>query len=166
MVGAGVSQIRCDVDFMMIHSYEDKYWPICCYPRAFHVMSNLQQTIHWSIMILRMEEWYFCILPRHASPPKNYNRLLREQRRSRRFFGQPFCLRRCLQFWCFSCYRLYAFNYAVFLILLTLALSLAVISKNPKQYPGKIDKFRAFCELLTILFNCIYFGLEVDQLLK
>eukprot|EP00112_Aurelia_sp_Birch-Aquarium-sp1_P007179 Seg1782.13 transcript_id=Seg1782.13/GoldUCD/mRNA.D3Y31 product="Transient receptor potential cation channel subfamily V member 1" protein_id=Seg1782.13/GoldUCD/D3Y31 len=62
--------------------------------------------------------------------------------------------------------RLYAFNYAVFLVLLTLALSLAVISKNPKRYPGKADKFRAFCELLTILVNCIYLGLEIDQLLK
>ena len=62
--------------------------------------------------------------------------------------------------------RMYAFNFVLYLGLLITALLLAATSKDPKKYPQSIDRFRGFCEVLTVLCTLVYLVLEFDQMLK
>eukprot|EP00795_Rhopilema_esculentum_P017417 gene17417-9018_t len=53
-----------------------------------------------------------------------------------------------------------------YLVILATSLMLAATSKHPTQYHNGTDKFRAFCECLTIICTLVYFVVEVDQLKK
>ena len=63
-------------------------------------------------------------------------------------------------------HRIYAFSFVFFLALFVTALVLAAISKDPRKYPQSVDQFRAFCEILTIIFAVVYLVLELDQMVK
>eukprot|EP00794_Sanderia_malayensis_P000658 gene658-1326_t len=62
--------------------------------------------------------------------------------------------------------RFYAFNYAVYLALMTCAGLMAVVCNDARNYDTATQKFRGFCEICTILAAMFYFVLEVDQLNK
>ncbi|RMX39951.1 hypothetical protein pdam_00021264 [Pocillopora damicornis] len=53
--------------------------------------------------------------------------------------------------------------YIAFLTLLSYALIYASTLEDPKQYSGRADGLRAFCEVITIIFLMFYFVEEINQ---
>ena len=56
--------------------------------------------------------------------------------------------------------------YVIYLIVMSISLLLAAPSRDPRKYSTSVDKFRAFCETVTVLFAVAYLILEMSQMEK
>ena len=56
--------------------------------------------------------------------------------------------------------------YVIFLIILSLALGLGATINEPTSYQGKVDRFRGFCEVMSILFSVFYMCIELEQFIR
>ena len=56
--------------------------------------------------------------------------------------------------------------YVIFLIILSLALGLGATTNEPTSYQEKVDRFRGFCEVMSILFSVFYMCIELEQLIR
>ena len=56
--------------------------------------------------------------------------------------------------------------YLFFLLMLSLALGLAAKEDQPTKYESSLDRFRGFCEIMSILFSVWYLGLESEQFVR
>ena len=69
-----------------------------------------------------------------------------------------------MQLW--FCFRLQLVAYLFFLLVLSLALGLAAKEDQPLSYQTGRDRFRGFCEIVSIIFSLLYLGLEIEQLVR
>lgn len=56
--------------------------------------------------------------------------------------------------------------YLFFLLMLSLALGLAAKEDQPLSYQTGRDRFRGFCEIVSIIFSLFYMVLEIEQLVR
>ena len=56
--------------------------------------------------------------------------------------------------------------YLFFLLMLSFALGLAAKEDQPLSYQTGRDRFRAFCEIVSIIFSVLYMGLEIEQFVR
>ena len=63
-------------------------------------------------------------------------------------------------------FRLYAFIYVAYLVLLSIALLGAVHSTDPTKYKKPFDYFRGACEVITLVMVILYLCSEFDQMEK
>ena len=67
---------------------------------------------------------------------------------------------------CCFCFSMQGVLYLFFLLMLSLALGLGAKEDQPTKYESSLDRFRGFCEIMSILFSVWYLGLEFEQCVR
>ena len=67
---------------------------------------------------------------------------------------------------CCFCLSIQGVLYLFFLLMLSLALVLAAKEDQPTKYESSLDRFRGFCEIMSILFSVWYLVLELEQFVR
>ena len=67
---------------------------------------------------------------------------------------------------CCFCFSMQGVLYLFFLLMLSLALGLAAKEDQPTKYESSLDRFRGFCEIMSILFSVWYLVLELEQFVR
>ena len=54
----------------------------------------------------------------------------------------------------------------IFFIIMSLALDLGTTSNKPNSYQEKVDRFRGFCEVMSMVFLVFYMCIELEQFIR